>query len=116
MSEITFPSHYTRLDKLYYMQLSILMQITESYDSTTDKTPDGTTLAVLLKNLTEKFGMSAHTIGKAAQCSGATICNYIAGRLPADNYAPGKRERVKAAILKLLAERAKALPPIEPEY
>ncbi|TKW61325.1 MAG: helix-turn-helix domain-containing protein [Blastochloris viridis] len=116
MSEITFPSHYTRLDKLYYMQVSILTQITESYDSTTDTTPDGTTLAGLLKNLTGRFGMSAHEIGKAAHCSGATICNYMAGRLPDDTYAPLKRERVKKAVLSLLTDHAKSLPPIEPEY
>ncbi len=116
MSDITFPSHYTRLDKLYLMQISILRSVTESYDFHTDTTPEGITLSALLKSLTQNFGMSATEIGKGARGSGQTILNYIAGRMPQDAYAADKRERVKASILKILDEKAKHLPRIEPDF
>ena len=116
MSDLTFPSHYTRLDKLYAIQLTILISITESYDYKTDTGPEGLTLSSLLKALIDTFGFSLDEISKNANCSKMTIRNYMAGKLPQDVYAAAKRKRVKGAILKVLNKHARNLPPIEPEF
>jgi hypothetical protein len=116
MSDTPFPPHYTQLDKLYALQLSTLTSITESYDHKTNTTPDGITISMLLKSLVHNFGVSSRDIAKLANCSSSTVLNYIAGKMPDHRFAKEIRKDIKVAILQILSERAKKLPPFKPEF